>query len=245
MAQIVEVLGVGEVEFPDGMSKEQMTAVLSKIPKPKFEPTAQNRGNVINSDVPSVVGSQANAVNAQPAQKPVTMMDRIKTLYEVPTAIAGPAITEPLAQAYGIARSIPEAIMTGQAPAPIGQKYAAQASQAMQYQPTSPESQAVLGTIGSALESAKIPPYIGNIGVLPSLQQFARPATNQMAGALRNEAGMIKETATPVIQRGIEAAKPIMAKAEEVISPVTTKMAKALRSEPKIDIAGIAKLPLH
>jgi hypothetical protein len=35
MAQIVEVVGVGQVEFPDGMSKEAMASALSKLPKPK------------------------------------------------------------------------------------------------------------------------------------------------------------------------------------------------------------------
>jgi len=241
MAQIVEVVGLGDVEFPDSMSKEQITVALQKLPKPKFEPTATNRGNIINSDVPTVVGSQPNAVNAQPQTKPVSMMDRIKTLYEVPTAMVAPAITEPLAQAYGVVRSIPEAISTGQAPAPIGQKYAQQASRAMQYQPTSPESQAVLGTIGETLEAAKIPPYVGNIGAIPSFQQFAKPAANQMAGALRNEANMVKEVVAPAIQRGIETVKPVVAKVAETVEPVTARMAQALRSEPKINIAGIAK----
>ena len=35
MPQIVEVVGVGNVEFPDGMSKEAMASALSKLPKPK------------------------------------------------------------------------------------------------------------------------------------------------------------------------------------------------------------------
>jgi hypothetical protein len=201
----------------------------------------QTQGNIINSDVPTVVGSQPNAVNPQPVQKPVSMMDRIKTLYEVPTAIAGSAITEPLAQAYGIVRSIPEAISTGQAPAPIGAKYAQQASEAMQYKPTSPESQAVLGTIGQGLEAAKLPPYLGNIGVIPSMQKFAKPATNQMVTALRNEANMVNEAVQPTIQRGVEAVRPVVNKAVEIAQPVASKMANALRSEPKIDIAGIAK----
>lgn len=34
MPQIVEVIGVGNVEFPDGMSKEEMAAALNKLPKP-------------------------------------------------------------------------------------------------------------------------------------------------------------------------------------------------------------------
>ena len=34
MAQIVDIIGVGPVEFPDGMSKEEMAAALKKLPKP-------------------------------------------------------------------------------------------------------------------------------------------------------------------------------------------------------------------
>jgi uncharacterized protein YoaH (UPF0181 family) len=35
MAQIVDIIGVGPVEFPDGMSKEQMAEALKKLPKPE------------------------------------------------------------------------------------------------------------------------------------------------------------------------------------------------------------------
>ena len=33
MPQIVDVVGVGKVEFPDGMSKEDMAAALSQLPQ--------------------------------------------------------------------------------------------------------------------------------------------------------------------------------------------------------------------
>jgi hypothetical protein len=201
---------------------------------PKFIPTAQNRGNVINTDVPTVVGSQPNAINPQAPAKPVTMMDRLKTLYEVPTAIASSAVTEPLSQVYGIARSIPEAIQTGQSPAQLGQKYAQQARQNISYQPSSPESQAVLGTIGQGMEAAKLPPYIPAIGQIPSAARMAKPAGNQMANALRNEAGMVQEAVAPTVQRGIEAARPVMARTAEMVQPVTNKLAGALRKEPSV-----------
>ena len=198
-------------------------------------------GNVINADVPTVVGSRPNAVNPQPQARPVTMMDRIKTLYEVPTGIVAPIITEPLAQAYGIARSIPEAIQTGQAPAQIGQKYAQQASQAMQYQPTSPESQAALGTIGETLTAAKIPAYTPVIGKIPSAMQAAGavrpmiqesviPAGRRMAGALRNEGQMIQE-----------AMQPVTSTIAGAVEPVTSRIANALRREPKgnVEVIGV------
>jgi hypothetical protein len=202
---------------------------------PKFTPTAENRGNVINSDVPTVVGSKPNAVNPQPETKPVTMMDRLKTLYEVPTAMVAPMVTEPLAHAYGIARSIPDAIMKGQAPAELGPKYIEQARQNISYQPSSPESQAVLGTIGSAMEATKLPPYMGNIGAIPSFAQKAKnvkpvmqesvvPAANKMANALRNEGELLQDTLQPVTN-----------KVSQVVEPVTNKIASALRKTPTLE----------
>ena len=38
---IIDVVGIGEVELPDGMSKEQMAIALNKLPKPKFTPTPE------------------------------------------------------------------------------------------------------------------------------------------------------------------------------------------------------------
>ena len=245
MAQIVEVIGVGNVEFPDGMSKEQIASALQKLPKPKFEPTAQNRGNIINTDVPTVVGSQPNAVNPQPPARPVTMMDRVKSLYEVPTAIASSLVTEPLSQAYGVVRSIPEAIKTGQNLSELGRQYAQQARETISYQPSSPVSQGALESIGSALEAAKIPPYLGNIGAIPSaiqkapnirpvIQETVTPALRRTAGTLRDEGQMIQDVIQPIVQ-------PVMQRGMEIAQPVANKMAQALRSEPTIDIAGIAK----
>jgi len=249
---IIEVVGIGDVELPDGMSKEQMAIALNKLPKPKFEPTAQNRGNVINTDVPTVVGSRPNAVNPQPQVRPVTMMDRVKALYEVPTAIAGSMVTEPLSMAYGVARSIPEAIRTGGNAPELANQYYKQASQAMQYQPTSPVSQEALGNVGEALTAAKIPAFTPVIGKIPSAMQAAGavrpmiqesviPAGRRMAGALRNEGQMIQEAVQPTIQKMADVARPIAEKAVQMAEPVTNKMAQALRKEPTIDLAGIAK----
>jgi hypothetical protein len=245
MPQIVEVLGVGEIEFPDGMSKEQMTAVLNKIPKPKFEPTAQNRGNVINTDVPTVVGSQPNAVNPQPVARPVTMMDRVKTLYEVPTAVVAPILTEPASMLYGMGRSALEGALQGKTQTPeVRDEYYRQAKKAISYQPSSPESQAIMGMIGEGLTEARIPPYLPGIGKIPSAIQNAppvKPAVSNMAQALRNEGQMIQEAVQPTIQRGIDVARPMVNQVSEIAQPAVNRMSQALRSEPKIDIAGIAK----
>jgi hypothetical protein len=214
-------------DVPEGVTKAQLQAKLSGV-------SAPGNGNIINTDVPTVVGERPNAVNPQPMQQPSTMMEKVKALYEVPTTIVSEAIRQPMAQAYGVARSIPEAIATGQEPAQLGQKYTQQALQNIpQYQPTSPVTQEALGAIGGAIEAAKLPPYIGNIGAIPSFTQAAqggRPVVNSMANALRNEAGMIGEAVQPAINKVSEFAKPAV-----------NKVAEALRSEPRIDIAGIGK----
>ena len=142
----------------------------------------------------------------QPEQKR-SMVDYVKALYEVPTA-AIRSVTDPiLSSAYGVAASIPEAISTGQPPAPIGQRIAAEMQQKMQYQPTSPVSQDILGAVGGAIESAKIPPYLGNIGMIPSMAQVSKPFIQEamssmptLAGALRKEAPMVGVGAAEVPQ---------------------------------------------
>jgi hypothetical protein len=245
---IIEVVGIGDVELPDGMSKEQMAEALNKLPKPKFTPTPQNRGNVINTDVPTVVGERPNAINPQPVAKPTTMMDRVKALYEVPTAIVAPMITQPLAQAYGIARSIPEAISTGKAPAELGAKYAQEASQAMQYRPTSPVSQEALGAVAETLKPLEaLPPYLGNIGAIPSaarvasnvrpiVQESVMPVANRMAQALREEGQMIKGAVQPMATKVTQTVEPVVEKA--------TNIAQALRKEsPVMPGVGAAEVP--
>jgi hypothetical protein len=235
------------LEGPAGASQADIIAQAQKLYNPK------DRGNVINTDVPTVVGERPNAVNPQPQAKPVSMMDRVKSLYEVPTGIVR-GITDPLiANAQGIAQSIPEAIKTGQAPGPIGSRIAKETMQQGQYQPTSPVSQAALGAIGETLKPLEgMPPYLGAIGAIPSaiqkapnvrpvMQESVIPTGNRMANALRNEGQMIQEAVQPAIQRGMDVARPVVNKAMDIAEPAVTRMSQALRSEPKIDIAGIAK----
>jgi hypothetical protein len=62
---------------------------------------------------------------------------------------------------YGLARSIPEAISTGQAPQPIAQKYAEQfIQQHPGYKVTDPQAQANLETVQQAFEASKLPPVM-------------------------------------------------------------------------------------
>lgn len=189
----------------------------------------QNK-NIITSDVPTVVGEVSGPAPIE--SKPTSMMDKLKALYEVPTAIASGAIAQPVGAAYGVAKGVlgpktPEAMQQAQ-------QAGGELAQKLQYQPTSPASMNALESIGGAMEVAKMPPYIGNIGAIPSFsqagkvarpiaQEVAIPAANRMAGALRNEGEMIAQ-----------ATKPAIEKVSEVAAPVTNKLAETLRMTPSI-----------
>ena len=130
----------------------------------------------------------------KPQSEQRSIGDYAKAAYEVPTALVRGAVDPIIANAYGIAKSIPEALRTGQAPAPIGEKIAQETMQKMQYQPESPVTKDVLGTVGSALEATKLPPYMGNIGAIPSFAQAT-------------------QVAKPAIQEAIQTVKPTLANA--------------------------------
>ena len=224
------------LEGPAGASQADIITQAQKLYKPQIAPKS---GGIINTDIPTVVGEKPNAINPQVQTKPVTMADRLKTLYEVPTALVAPMLTEPLAHAYGVAKSIPEAISTGQSPTELGQRYTAEASKAMQYQPTSSESQAVLGTIGQGIEAAKIPPYMPGIGKIPSAMesaniakplmqetiQTAKPAVNTMAQVLRKEMPTMSGVGAAEVPEAINRAKM----AQELRVPVELSKGQALR----------------
>lgn len=237
---IIEVVGIGDVELPDGMSKEEMAIALNKLPKPKLNPTAENKSNIITSDVPLLASQMPKQM---PIEEPKTsMMDKLKALYEVPTAIAYGAVKEPLSMVYGLGRGAVEDAMQGKMPtAESRDVYYRQAKQTAPYIPSSPASMNALESIGGALQESRIPPYIGNIGMIPSamkasgnvkpvMQESVMPVASRMAGALRNEGQMIQEAVQPVASRVAQA-----------VEPATNRIAQALRSEPRIDIAGIAK----
>jgi hypothetical protein len=233
--------GVLVRNVPDNITQADL---LSRYDLSKSS-AGSNAGTPIYSDVPTVAGAKPNIVGYEPAPatKPVTMMDRIKTLYEVPTGIVAPLITEPLSMAYGVGRSVIDRATQGQEANPNARdEYYRQAKQAISYQPSSPESQAVLETIGEAIGASKIPPYmqIGKIpsamqaagAVRPVIQEAVIPAGKRMAGALRNEGQMIQE-----------ALQPVTSTIAGAVEPVTSRIANALRREPTMAGVGAAEVP--
>jgi len=107
-----------------------------------------------------------------------------KTLGAIQAALGtATGMVNPLiAGAYGIAKSIPEAIRTGQPPAPLGAKYAEEYLQNNpSYQPDSKYGQEYMGDIGSAFDAAHLPPVVGDLTFAHNVGEVTAPF-KQMAG---------------------------------------------------------------
>jgi len=204
MTITVDIVGVGPVEFPDGMSKEAMESALKKLPSPTKAPpptavVPSNQSNYVTGDVPSVVGQYVRPTINQP-EPTTSMMDKVKALYEVPATIASGIVSQPASMMYAVGRNA----MEGGSPEAQNEYYR-QARRNTQFVPSSPASVNALESIGGALEASKLPPYIGKVGIgeIPSFTQAAgvakpfvqealrttmestKPVVNSMANALR------------------------------------------------------------
>jgi hypothetical protein len=213
MAQIVEVIGVGNVEFPDGMSKEQIGLALQKLPKPNTE----NQGTPIYGDLPTAMGGQPNIVRyeKQPEQPKKTMVDYAKALYEVPATVLSGAV----APFIGVGKGIVENMQQGT----NNRVDRPELAQQFTYQPTSPVSQDVLSSMGEALNVAKIPAYVPNVGnVARATQQAGRTTAPMVAGNL-----------------------PSFDNASQVVKTAPTRIADLLREreQPTLSGVGAAQVP--
>ena len=131
-----------------------------------------DQGNIINTDVPTVAGQVPNPPTVEQKR---SMMDRVKALYEVPaTMLSGAALTVP---------SAVSALVTKEPPMAMAERN--------MFKPTSPVSQDVLQSIGSAFEASKLPPVLPNLGMLPSYARSIGGAPTQVRQAAQTvqEAG--------------------------------------------------------
>lgn len=145
-----------------------------------------DQGNIITSDVPTLVGEFPNPPIVQ--EPPRTMMDRVKALYEVPAAIVSGAA----APFLGIGAGAIENIQQGTNKRLDSPEFA----QRFQYQPTSPVSQDILQSMGTALEASKLPPVIPSVGMLPSYARAAGGTPTQV----RQAAQTVQETGPKIAQ---------------------------------------------
>jgi hypothetical protein len=180
-------------DVPEGTTKVQLEAKLAGSVAPKT--------TTMQPDVPLIANQMPKQI---PIEEPKTSMaDKLRALYEVPATIGSAMVSQPASMAYGIGRGAIQDISQGKMPTAESRDINyRQAREATQFQPTSPTSIGALESIGGALETAKIPPYLGNIGMIPSAMQSAgavrpmvnqaiqtaKPAINTMSQALRREA---------------------------------------------------------
>ena len=157
--------------------------LASKAPSPVvsqgFDPDAylglSQRGNIINTDVPTVVGQIPNPPVIEPKR---TMREKMMALYEVPaTMLSGAALTVP---------SAISAMVTGEGPTAMAQRN--------MYQPRSGASQDVLQSIGGAFEASKLPPVV-TTGMIPSYARMVgatQPPVTQAVQQVPRMADMLR-----------------------------------------------------
>jgi hypothetical protein len=216
---------------PEGASNEQVIAQAQKLYKPQAAP----KTTTLQPDVPLVASQMPKQI---PIEEPKTsMMDKLKALYEVPATIGSGMVAQPVGAAYGAYKGItgpknPQAMQEAQ-------QAGSQLAQKLQYQPTSPASIGALESIGGALEASKLPPYMGNIGAIPSAIQAgnvarpsinqaiqtAKPAVNTMAQALRKEAPTMAGVGAAEVPEAVVRAQM----AQQLRVPVELSKGQAMR----------------
>ena len=171
--------------------------LAQRTPKPQvsggFDPDAYlglSRGNIINTDVPTLVGEVSNPPVVQ--EPPRTMMDRVKALYEVPAAMVSGAAAPFLGVGAGIAQNIQQGTNQRVDRPELAQQF--------QYQPTSPVSQDILQNIGSAFEASKLPPIMPTTGMIPSYARMAGAGTQQVQSMAQPVAQAVPQVTNRMVQ---------------------------------------------
>jgi hypothetical protein len=183
-----------------------------------FDPNAYlgiaSGGNIINTDVPTVVGQVPNPPQVQPKR---SMMDRVKALYEVPLTAATAAVAGPVSSAYGVYKSATSPEFGTAQGTQVGQQAATDLARRMTYTPSSPVAQEFLQDVSQFAGEAKLPPVIPTTGMLPS---YAR-----MVGASQ-----------PVVRE-------VAQTTQQAVQPVANRMASALRITPSEQTQRIRNAP--
>jgi hypothetical protein len=158
---------------PNNVTQEDLLARFDAYKSDK-------RGNIINTDVPTVAGQVANPPVNEPKR---SMQEKMMALYEVPaTMLSGAALTIP---------SAVSALATGEPPMAMAQRN--------MYQPRSGASQDVLQSIGSAFEATKLPPIIPTTGMIPSYARMAQATTPQVSETVRTMPEMLRRKPQPTM----------------------------------------------
>lgn len=199
----------GEVitmEGPAGATDEVLFEQARQLMNAK--PKSADRGNIINSDVPTVVGSRPNAVNPVAPQKPRGPIDYAAAAVEPIATMATGAIAQPVGAAYGLIKNAVSPEFGTQQGIKNAESEGARLAQALTYQPRSEVSKDVLGAVGEAADALKIPAYVPVIGEIPSIakaasnaKQFASPYASRAANVLRKEIQEAPQTIPSVAKK--------------------------------------------
>jgi len=235
----VDIVGVGPVEFPDGMSKEAMESALKKLPAPnKVPPTAvvpSNQSTYVTGDVPSVAGQYVRPQINQPEPK-TSMSDKVQALGEVPLAIGSAALAQPIGAAYGIVSNVLSPEFGTQQGMKQGENVGGQLANALTYRPRSQTANNIIQNVAEAVDVAKLPPYLGKIGIgeIPSFSQAA-----QVMKPFVKEAGRaVGETVLPVANKMAESLRSAQFAPKGIIGSAPTAEALALEAS---DLYGKTK----
>jgi hypothetical protein len=196
---------------PVGASQAEIIAQAQRL----YTKPSTDRGNIINTDVPTVVGSRPNAVNPQPAQAPRTLPDYAKALYEVPATVLSGAVAPFIGVGAGIAENIRQGTNQRVDRPELAQRFT--------FEPSSPVSMDALESLGGALEASKIPAYVPTIGTAArATQQTARATAPLASGNL-----------------------PSFNQATQAVRPAVNRLADALREQdtPRLSGVGAAEVP--
>ena len=202
----VDIVGVGPVEFPDGMSKDAMESALKRLPAPnKVPPTAvvpSNQSNYVTGDVPSVVGEYVRPQVNTPEPK-TSMMDKIQALGEVPLAVGSSILAQPIGAAYGVASNVLSPEFGTQKGMLQGENAGGEVANNFTYRPRSQTANNIIQNIGEAVDTYKIPPYLGKVGIgeIPSFTQAAKV----MKPFVQEASTSALQTAKPFVNKAAEA----------------------------------------
>ena len=195
-------------DVPEGTTKAQLQAKLAGSVAPK--------STTIQPDVPLVASQMPKQVPIEEPKR--SMMDYVKALGEIPATIGSGMVAQTVGPAYGVYKGMTSPQYGTQAGVEEGRKAGAELAQKLQYQPTSPVTQDIMGAVGGAMEAAKLPVTPGGIGQIPSFAQQAR-----------NVGQFVK----PMVQETMPSVKPVV-----------NTMANALRREsPTMAGVGAAEVP--
>ena len=173
-AALGNAYGVGDIaEKPNPLS--------TYVPGTEIAPHELNLSDFENAI------TQAFSPEAAPQQTGGVLPSFLKTGAETGLGIASGIATPVAGGLYGLVRSIPEAIQTGQAPAPIAQKYAEQfIQQHPGFKVTDPQAQSYLESLQKMFEASKLPP------VMPEGLQMSKGGATPKEILLATKANMPK-----------------------------------------------------